>query len=52
MKTMVQVMEYLQSKFSWTRFNFNNGQKQLAIAAAQGQFNKQLVTTCLSTKSG
>ena len=41
---------YLQSNFSWTRFNFNNGQKQLRIAAAQGQFNKQLTQRAYQLK--
>ena len=41
---------YLQNNFSWTRFNFNNGLKQLRIAAAVGQFNKQLVQRAYQLK--
>lgn len=41
---------YLQSHFSWTRFNFNNGLKQLRISAAVGQFNKQLVQRAYQLK--
>ena len=41
---------YMQKQFAWTRFNFFNSQKQLRIAAAAGQFQKQLLQRAYQLK--